>query len=231
MEILKGNLVPYEKFSLALRSQLHDLIQGFLYDHNFKGKEGLEITDEIRVTIAAQACLLLLNRDVRPYPALTTILVYPSTYLDPGHRTFGEDEAPSVRFGESWVGGAVVLSWDSARQGALNFDDGSNVVIHEFAHQLDQEDGVSDGAPILADHEAYATWAAVLSKEFKRLQTRTERGQRSVVDGYGATNPAEFFASASEAFFEKPQQMKRKHPKLFEELRGFYRIDPATWSE
>ena len=222
--IIRKNLPPYTKLTPELQQQLQHYTQEFLYDKSFEGCGGLQLTDEIKVTIAAQASLLLLNRDVRNYPKLFSVLVYPSTYV--AKNDLGQK---SVRLGESWRTGAVVLAWDSVKHGAENFADGRNLVIHEFAHQLDQEDGAGDGAPILAAGSCYAIWAQVLSREYERLYRRVEKGKKTVMDGYGATNSAEFFAVASETFFEKPQQLRRKHPELFDALHKFYQIDPTAW--
>ncbi len=222
--IIQQNLPPYSKLSPDLQRQLQGYTQEFLYDKSFEGCGGLDLTNEIKVTIAAQASLLLLNRKVRTYPKLFSVLVYPSTYM-----VKNEMEVDSVRLGESWRTGAVVLAWDSVKQGAANFADGHNLVIHEFAHQLDQEDGAGDGAPVLAGHSSYAVWAQVLSKEYERLCARVDKGKNTVMDAYGATNPAEFFAVASETFFEKPEQLHLKYPELFDELRKFYQVDPREW--
>lgn len=224
--IIHRNLPPYSKLPKGLQQQLLSYTQEFLYDKSFEGCGGLVLNDEIRVTIAAQASLLLLNREVRCYPRLFSVLVYPSTYVVKD----GNDEE-SVRLGESWRTGAVVLAWDSVRHGAANFADGHNLVIHEFAHQLDQEDGSGDGAPILDEGSSYVPWARVLSQEYERLRKQVGRGKKSVMDAYGATNPAEFFAVASETFFEKPQQMQRKHPELFDELQNFYQVNPLQWHD
>lgn len=222
--IIRQNLPPYTKLSPELQQQLQQYTQEFLYDKSFEGCGGLELDDEIKVTIAAQASLLLLNRKVRNYPKLCSVLVYPSTYV-----VKNDDGQGSVRLGESWSAGAVVLAWDSVKHGAENFADGHNLVIHEFAHQLDQEDGAGDGAPVLSNASCYATWAQVLSREYERLCTRVDKRKKTVMDSYGATNPAEFFAVASETFFEKPLQLRRKHPELFDELLKFYQVDPTEW--
>jgi hypothetical protein len=135
----------------------------------------------------------------------------------------------SVRLGESWQSGPVVLAWDSVKGGTLNITDARNVVLHEFAHQLDQEDGAADGAPILERRSRYITWARVLSKEYEVLRKKMRKHRRSVLDKYGATNPAEFFAVATETFFEKPRQMEKEHPELYDELKNYYKVDPAAW--
>lgn len=222
--ILRKNLPVYGRLSPAMQQQLRDGILEFLYAKNLEGCGGLELTDEIRVTVAGQACLLLLGRRARCYPKLNSVLIYPSAYV-----AVEQDGQESVRLGESWRTGAVVLAWDSVKSGAANFSDGRNVTLHEFAHQLDQEDGAGDGAPILERPSCYASWARVLSQEFLRHTAQAARGKKGVMDAYGAGNPAEFFAVATETFFEKPRQLSRKHYELYQELRSFYRVDPLDW--
>ncbi len=230
VKILEKNLPPYARLSPALRHELHQDMKIFLSEKSFEGCGGLTLTDEIRVTIAAQACMLLLNRKENCYPKLSSVLVYPSTYVAGGSSLFRHKSGQkSVRLGESWTHGTVVLSWDSIKHGAFNFSDGHNVTLHEFAHQLDQEDGSGDGTPILEDRSAYTSWAKIFSKEFTRLQEKKRKRKPSVIDKYGATNPAEFFAVATESFFEKPKQLKKKHPELFEELQGYYKVNPMEW--
>lgn len=228
---LKDNLPPYQKISPQLQQQLNDFIRIFISEKSFEGCGGLTLTDEIKVTIAAQACMLLLNRKCDCYPKLYSILVYPSTYVAGTHNRIGLQQTDlSVRLGESWNHGAVVLAWDSVKKGAMNFRDGHNVTMHEFAHQLDQEDGRGDGAPILEMRSAYSAWSQVFSKEYELLRHKTMKGKKSVMDEYGATNPSEFFAVATETFFEKPAQLQKKHPELYHELQGFYKVDPVEWN-
>ena len=228
--ILKRNLRPYQKISPQLQQQLHDYIRIFISEKSFEGCGGLTLTDEIKVTIAAQACMLLLNRKSDCYPKLYSVLVYPSTYMTGTRKSYGlHPTESSVRLGESWKHGTVVLAWDSVKSGALNFQDGHNVAMHEFAHQLDQEDGRADGAPILKMSSAYSAWSQTFSEEYELLQNKTLKGKKSVMDKYGATDPAEFFAVATETFFEKPTQLKKKHPELYHELRGFYKVNPIEW--
>ena len=229
--ILKDNLPPYQKISPQLQQQLHDYIRIFISEKSFEGCGGLSLTDEIKVTIAAQACMLLLNRKCDCYPKLYSVLVYPSTYVAGIRNSLDVHPTDSsVRLGESWNHGAVVLAWDSVKKGAVNFRDGHNVAMHEFAHQLDQEDGRADGAPILEMRSAYSAWSQVFSKEYELLLHKTKKGKKSVMDKYGATDPAEFFAVATETFFEKPAQLKKKHPELYHELQGFYKVDPVEWA-
>ncbi len=228
---LIANLPPYQKMSPQLQQQLHDYIRIFISEKSFEGCGGLTLTDEIKVTIAAQASMLLLNQKGDCYPKLYSVLVYPSTYVaTTPNRLDLQPTDSSVRLGESWNHGAVVLAWDSVKKGAVNFRDGHNVAMHEFAHQLDQENGRADGAPILAMRSAYSAWSQVFSKEYELLQHKTIQGKKSVMDMYGATDPAEFFAVATETFFEKPAQLKKKHPELYQELQGFYKVNPIEWS-
>lgn len=231
-EILEKNYPVYIKLPSDLKNQLHQKIKTFLYDKTFEGCGGQDITDEIMVTIAAQACMLIINRDAGCYPKLRTILVYPSTYVAKQKESFTRKSAStSVRLGESWTVGTVVLAWDSVKGDAYRIDDGHNVTMHEFAHQLDQEDGYGDGVPILGNYSAYAPWTEIFSEEFEKLRVKTARGKDDVLDQYGATNPAEFFAVATETFFEKPEQLKKSHPALFQELIQFYQVNPSMWTE
>lgn len=214
------------------RAELERLTLAFLDDKTFEGAGGLEITDEIRLTIAAQACLLLLRRDTDVYPDLETIVVYPSTFVVPARANDGPIviEGESERLGESWERGLVVLAWDAVRAGTARPNDGHNVVLHELAHQLDAEDGEVDGAPDLGASSRYATWARALGPEYDALVATVEDGRRADIDPYGATSPAEFFAVVTEAFFEKPAALARRHPELYAALVDFYRQDPASFA-
>jgi MtfA peptidase len=235
-EILAKRFPLFACLPPADQKELEGHIQVFLAEKQFEGCGGLAITDEIRVTIAAQACLLLLHRDTDVYPDLKSVVVFPSSYVS---RVMDEDEADEksrTRLGEAWQHGPVILAWDAVRGGGSNMSDGQNLVFHEFAHQLDEEDGRADGVPVLGVKGAlperlsrYGSWARVLSKHYEKLQQDVWEGQETVMDEYGATNPAEFFAVATECFFEKPGPLKAKHPELYEELKQFYRQDPAGW--
>jgi Mlc titration factor MtfA (ptsG expression regulator) len=215
-----------------LQLQLKKHIQVFIAEKAFIGCAGQVITDEVRVTIAAQACLLLLNRSNHYFPALRQILVYPASFVVQRGHTDGMGIAHhghAVLSGESWSQGQVVLSWQDALDGAADPGDGHNVVIHEFAHQLDQENGDANGAPPLGSAKRYAHWSRVMQSEFEVLQWQVEQGEPTLIDAYGATNPAEFFAVTSEVFFERPQHLAYAHPALYRELSQFYRIDPQHW--
>ena len=232
VDLLERNIGVYRRLPMPLRLQLRRLIKQFLHQKTFTGAGGLEISDEIRVTIAAEACMLILNRSSAVYPKLRYIIVYPTAFVverDEMNEAGVVDTASRDLLGESWQQGKVILAWDSVLRGARNFVDGQNVVLHEFAHQLDAETGSHDGAPLLAGASSYRSWAQVLSEEYEDLVSRSRRGRRSLMDDYGATNPAEFFAVATETFFEKPRQMAKHHQELFEVLKSYYRIDPRDW--
>jgi Mlc titration factor MtfA (ptsG expression regulator) len=229
--IIERNVPFYRALAPDDQRELRGLIQVFLAEKHFEGCDGLEITDEMRVTIAAQACILLLHRDTDFYPSLQSILVYPTAYFAPVRRPEPGgivSEGIEARSGESWSKGALVLSWDDVVRGASDIHDGYNVVFHEFAHQLDDEAGRGDGAPLLPKRSMYVAWARVLGAEYQRLVDNIEHHRPTFLDAYGATNPAEFFAVATEFFFERPRELKRRHPELYEELRIFYRQDPAS---
>lgn len=230
--IVEKNIAIYKDLPMELRLQLRKLIKQFLHQKHFEGAGGLEITDEIRVTIAAEACMLLVNRNTGVYPSLRYIIVYPAAFVVDRPQSDMHGVVSSGRkgvLGESWSSGKVILAWDNVLSGSSNFVDGHNVVLHEFAHQLDSESGSTNGAPILAGSNCLRTWATTLSGEFEELQKDAWKGRRSLLDHYGATNPAEFFAVSTETFFEKPAQMAKHHAELFEVLRCYYRVDPRDW--
>jgi MtfA peptidase len=211
------------------RAELRRRIQVFLAEKRFEALGGLEMNDEVRVTVAAGACLLLLHRGDDYYPALSSILVYPTSYRVHS-RVHSADgmvtESDQVRAGEAWIAGTVVLSWRDVQRG---IEHGHNVVLHEFAHQLDMQDRDANGAPLLPDAGMYAAWARVLADEYARLQQAVDRHEPTLMDAYGSQSPAEFFAVATETFFEKPADLRDGHPELYDQLRSFYRQDPAAW--
>lgn len=230
--ILQRRLPIWRRLPADLQQQLKKHIQVFIAEKPFIGCAGQVITDEVRVLIAAQACLLLLNRPGHGYPDLHRVLVYPNSFVVPRGYTDSAGIAHhghAVLAGESWSQGQVVLSWADVLEGAADPNDGYNVVIHEFAHQLDQETGEANGAPALGSRQRYAHWSAVMQAEFEALQRAADWGHDSLLDPYGATNPAEFFAVASEVFYERPRDMADLHPALYRELSKFYRIDPQHW--
>ncbi len=228
--ILEKNVPYVAKLDDADRKELEGLVRVFLAKKSFEGCGGLELTDEIKLTIAAQACLLLLHRGTDVYPGVDSILVYPSAYRAPARERMGSVvlETEQARLGETSTRGAVVLAWDHVKSGAAQPADGQNVVLHEFAHQLDAEEGSMDGAPELGARARYTSWAHVLGDEFAALSKKIHEGRPSDIDSYGATNPAEFFAVVTEMFFEKPRALKERHALLYGELAAFYKQDPAA---
>ena len=225
--------VPLAKrLKSQVRERLFKYMQVFLHNVRFEGAGGFEVTEEVKLTIAAHACLLIVNLNGGCYPRLRTIIVYERAYKPKeSHVDMGSGriaQRTSWRAGESWISGVVVLSWDSVRHGASNVLDGRNVVLHEFAHQLDQEDGSGDGVPALHLPSSIHTWARLVGKYHERLQMADRKGRRTVLRKYGATNEAEFFAVATEAFFEKPRQLMRKQPELYAMLDEFYNQKEKT---
>ncbi len=220
--------VPYVlTLSAEDQRELEGHIQVFLAEKTFEGCAGLVLTDEIKLTIAAQACVLLLHRETDYYPGVESILVYPSAYVVKNVRqNLGgvAVEGDQERVGESWVRGVVVLAWDAVTRGASNPHDGHNVVFHEFAHQLDAEGGASG----FGERSSYIAWARVLGTEYDELVRRIAQHRRTDLDAYAATNPAEFFAVVTEVFFENGARLERTHPELYEALCEFYRQDPAV---
>jgi hypothetical protein len=238
----------YEHLSAADRQELAGHIQIFLAEKKFEGCAGLAVTDDMRLCIAANACLLLLHRQTDYFPDLQTVLVYPGSYVATVTRHIGHGvmaEVEQARSGESWPHGSVVLAWaeickDLAGHGR------TNVIIHEFAHQLDYEDGYADGAPLLAPvtgadgktlrtrKDRYADWARVMKSEYENLRARVATdvpGEPQILRAYGATNPAEFFAVATEAFFGQPRELRQQHAELYAELKWYFNQDPASLIE
>lgn len=230
--IIENCLPIYLRLSVDERKRLQGHIQVFLAEKQFIGCAGLQITEEMRVAIASVACLLLLNERGRYFSKLRSVLVYPTTYFVEETAIAGNyvvEERRVARLGESWSHDQVVLSWEQVQQDAQNWRDGRNVVLHEFAHQLDQEDGSAEGVPYLPRRSDYQKWTEVMSVEYQQLCREVDKGSRSVLDSYGATNPAEFFAVATETFFEKPKLLQKHHPALYLQLKFYYQVDPVQW--
>jgi Mlc titration factor MtfA (ptsG expression regulator) len=231
IQILRDHVPLYNRLPRHLQKKLQGLIFYFLDDKAFVGCDGFVINDEVRLIIAANACLLILNREKHYFPGFQTILVYPDTYMaaDIHYDGLVETHHQSARAGESWHRGPVVLSWADVMRGASGEEDGHNVVLHEFAHKLDEENVAMDGLPVLRDRESYQQWAEVLSREYDAFKNRVAHGENQVIDEYGAVSAAEFFAVCTESFFEKPKQMKKKLPQLYQQFQQFYGLDPAAW--
>lgn len=233
LAVLDGNLPLHARLPEEIRQRLHERIARFVATVRFEGCNGLDLTEGMILTVAAQACLLVLHREGPPYPGLKVVYLYPTTFSSVQKRVDGMGvvtEGEVHRLGESWETGTVVLAWDSVEQGARNIHDANNVTFHEFAHQLDHEDGVTDGAPGLPSRQAYRSWARVFRENYADFIGQLEHGRKTLIDSYGATNPAEFFAVATETFFEKPRQLAERRPDLYQELAGYYGLDPREWA-
>jgi len=233
---IRRNVPHYADLHDDEQARIHDFVQIFVAEKSWEGCGGLVLDDEIRVTVAAQAGLLVLGLPHEYYRNVQTILIYPSTVVTPD-RPPGVFEQPRIHaasgvpiLGEAWRRGPVILVWDAVMRAARHPHDGHNVVYHEFAHKLDMLDGAADGTPLLESRAAIERWAEVCSHAFNDLRARLERGQPTFLDAYGATNEAEFFAVATEHFFDQPRKMRKNEPDLYGVLRDFYGQDPAERS-
>ena len=233
--LLAASLAPWPRLSATEQQTLRELVQVFVAEKRWEGCGGLELTDEIRVTIAGRACLLVLALPHDLYREVQSILVYPSTVMLP-ERPVGFFEVPhelargpTPISGEAQLRGPVILTWDAVQHSVRHPDRGHDVVFHEFAHKLDMLDGGADGTPPLHDAAARRRWAEVCSVAFSRLRALADAGQPSFLDSYGAVNEAEFFAVITEQFFSVPEGLQAHHPALYELLKDYYRQDPAAW--
>ena len=232
-DIIRRNVAHYCMLEDAERAHLRALIQVFIAEKNWESAGGLELTDEIRVTIAAQACLLLLGLPHDFYRNVESIIVYPSTVVPPRRNPgFFETAIAPLQvehpiIGQAFRQGPVIIIWDAALRGSRHPEFGHNVIYHEFAHKLDMLNGAADGTPPLRDRAEYRDWVETCSREYLRLKHDTQKGRKSFLDAYGATNEAEFFAVATEQFFDQPRKMFRQAPDLYRVLREYYRQDPA----
>lgn len=233
--VLQRRVPLLRRMPVDLQLQLKKCIQIFISEKAFIGCAGLQVTEEMRVVIAAQACLLVMNRSMQHYDHVRQILVYPGSFLV--QRTVTDDiglqsDQRQALSGESWSQGQVILSWLDVLEGAAVSDDGRNVVLHEFAHQLDQENGAAQGAPLPSAGDTQHNpqrWKQVLSQAYDHLQGQVQRGEQGLFNHYGAQSPAEFFAVVTEVFFEQGALMAEHYPALYQELGGYYKVDPASW--
>jgi hypothetical protein len=230
--IISDRLSHYHRLSRSDRSELEKQVLVFLTEKIFEGCGGLTLTDEVTVTIAAQACILSLRRDLDYYPDVKVILVYPGAYRPryPRHTIpRPEWENTDMRLGEArGGGGVVVISWSGVADPGAELGPHRNLTVHEFAHQIDMEDGAADGIPVLDSSSTYRTWAGLVAEHFADHVAKTEAGIEGVIDPYGSRNPAEFFAVAVEAFFENPTALRQERPSLYDLLRGYFGQDPAS---
>ena len=233
-QILRRRVPSVARLPWPLQQRLQHHMLVFLAEKPFIGCAGQQVDDEVRVTIAAQACMLLLGRaDEAMFPRLRQILVYPGSFVvaRPQNLAGGlVQDQPRVLAGESWQQGQVLLSWEDVLQGAADPADGRNVVLHEFAHQLDQDGGTPTGIPMLQGETDPARWAAVFERALYQLQQDAAQGRESIFDAYGATDPVEFFAVATECFFERAGARALAAPEVFDALRRYYAVDPRAWA-
>ncbi len=230
--ILEERMPLYRRMPVELREQLRRHIKIFLSEKSFEGCKGQKIDDKVRVVIAAYACMLLLNRETDYYPDLTSILVYPDAYWvnDEFHVGGGQTiKSKAVNLGESWENGVVVLSWKQIEDELSDEKCGQSLVIHEFAHQIDAEDGFLNGLPELGEGSSYGQWAKVFAREYEGLKEGGGDGD-GIIDDYGSRDPAEFFSVVTEGFFLMAPEMKARHPELYSELMKFYKVDPSQWN-
>ncbi|MGQ0657204.1 MAG: zinc-dependent peptidase [Chromatiales bacterium] len=232
-EILARTLPVYRRLPADLKTRLQQALLVFLAEKEFIGCAGLTITDEIRLMVGAQACLLIVNKGIEHYDRVRSILLYPAAFItehelrdDAGVHTWEQ----KVLSGESWTEGKVILSWDDIQEGLEAGEEAYNVVYHEFAHQLDQADGDANGAPLLDNAESYRRWSAVFREAFEHLQQAIDNDEDTLLPEEAAENPGEFFAVATEVFMEQPVALRERHPPLYRELSSFYRLDPAAWA-
>jgi Mlc titration factor MtfA (ptsG expression regulator) len=231
--VIERNMAHYRYLDAGERQRLRELVQVFVAEKEWEGCNGLELTDEIRVTIAAQACLLVLELEHVLYANVETILVYPSTFVprrveESIFATPGIEHPMMPLLGEAHRRGPVILTWDSVRRSGRHPELGHNVVYHEFAHKLDMLDGAADGVPPLENKAEYERWERVCKAEYEGLRALSDAGREGVLDPYGSTDEGEFFAVVTEAFFDTPIELAEEHPALYEVLRAFYRQDPAA---
>jgi Mlc titration factor MtfA (ptsG expression regulator) len=231
---LEQHVPLYVRLPEELRQRLRDIVAIFVHEKTFVGCDGLVVTDMMKVIIAGHAGILVLNRPgvpfARLYDELHSILVYPAPFVVPETRHEGSglvSEGHRVLLGQAFQSSRIILSWENIEQPQPL---GHNVVLHEFAHYLDMEDDTMDGAPELGAKDAYRQWSEVFWREFQRLRNDLGAGQPTLLDPYAATAPAEFFAVVTEFFFEQPQALEREHPTLYDQLRRYFRLDPARWA-
>jgi len=230
--VLEHRFVAFRRLGEEDRAELLAHTRVLLDEKRFEGCSGLELTDEIRVLIAAQASLLLLHRETDYYPGLLSILVYPDAYVVPVQFETGGGlvvEEHVDHIGESWDTGSLIVSWKDVVRGAAGQDRGCNVVLHEFAHQIDGETGDTDGVPRIDDADLRERWIRVFEREFDRLCELADRRRRTFIDEYGASHPSEFFAVATEHFFMEPVPFSKRHAELYRVLSEFWKQDPCRW--
>jgi len=230
--ILSAHWPLYCRLPDLLKQNLHDRIKLFLSEKQFIACNDFKLDEKHKLLISAQACLLIINKPFEYFDKLKTILVYPSAFIVRHNNLLANgtvSEDTNINSGEAWETGKIILSWDDAYSGMIKLEDGHNVVIHEFAHLLDHTNGTANGAPLLQHAKSYDQWSQIFSSAYENLQRSINIGQSNLFNPYGATNPGEFFAVASELFFEKSKSLQQHEPELHQQLTKFYAIDPTLW--
>jgi len=232
-EYIQKNIPYYRYLNDDEKKRLQNLVRVFIEEKHWLGCNGLELTHEIRVTIAAHACLLILELPNNCYPNVESIYVYPSTFTAPEDRLGFHEvrttpvSGPRELLGEAHHQGPIILAWDTVKRETRHPEHGHNLVYHEFAHKLDMLDGSADGTPPLASSENYQRWHEVCSRVYLELCDKVEDDRPTFLDSYAATDEAEFFAVATEHFFSQPADLQHHQPELFQVSKDFYRQDPA----
>jgi Mlc titration factor MtfA (ptsG expression regulator) len=229
LAILERNVAHYRWLSPAEQGRLRDDLRIFAAEKYWEGCGGLTITDEIRVTISAQACLLVLGLEHNYFDRVLSVLVYPQGFRDMDVTQGGGIHREGLALsGQAHYRGPVILAWSEVLADGRQPRHGRNLVFHEFAHQLDMLDGMINGTPPLGSAAEQLRWREVMTQEYERLRRDSATGRATLIDDYGTTNEAEFFAVATETFFDRPRELARLHPRLYELLRDYYRQDPAS---
>lgn len=230
--VLESRVPLYRRLPSQLRHQLEQHVQLFLAEKTFFGCDGFEVDDTVRLTIAGHACLLIVGRNFSEFDAINSILVYPDAYRAREVESDGMVVSVSdeIRAGEASSLGQVVLAWTDCEEGALDPAGEHNVILHEFAHQLDYLDGTADGAPPLSGEQA-RHWQETMTRAYEQLRDSLRQHEKPWLDPYGATEPAEFFAVLTETFFQQPDHLKTEQPEVYDVLCGFFRFDPFNLTE
>lgn len=229
LNILETSVPLYRQLPPTLQQRLRQHVQLFLAEKDFYGCDGFEVDARVRVTIAGHACMLILNRSFSTWDEVRSILVYPDVYRvqAPERNGMIVSTREQVRAGEASSRGQVVLAWSQCEDGAMHPGGEHNVILHEFAHQLDYLDGSADGAPPLSGEQAQL-WQQTMSRAYGELRDSLRHNNSSWLDAYGATQPAEFFAVLTEAFYQQPGHLRQHQPEVYAALRRFYRFDPQN---
>ncbi|MDG2055641.1 MAG: M90 family metallopeptidase [Phycisphaerales bacterium] len=227
--IIRHNFIYDRLLDADERQRLRGMAQVIIAEKYWEACGGQAINEEVQVTIAAQAALLLLGMEHDFFPNVQSILVYPGAYVQQQRDMWsqGPTSDSSSNLGEAWFRGPVVLSWADAKQNGQHLGTGHNLVIHEFAHKLDMLSGYVDGTPPQRKKEDYQRWHQVMTEAFQQLCRAVEQGRQTVLRPYGATNVGEFFAVCTEAFFFNPIAMQSQHSDLYDVMRVYYGQDTA----